>query len=86
MQLAFQVRPQDIKAFFAPAGKVRDVRMVNDKYSGRPKGCAYVEFQEEVSVQNAVVMNGQKLLGFPVTIQKSESEKNRLAEEMYDEV
>jgi hypothetical protein len=39
----------------------------------------YVEFYEEVSVQNALALSGQKLLGIPVIVQLSEAEKNRLA-------
>lgn len=39
----------------------------------------YVEFYEEVSVQNALALSGQKLLGIPVMVSLSEAEKNRLA-------
>jgi RNA-binding protein 39 len=39
----------------------------------------YVEFYEEASVQNALALSGQKLLGIPVIVQLSEAEKNRLA-------
>ena len=41
----------------------------------------YVEFYAEESVQTAIAMTGQKLLGIPVIVQLTESEKNRLAEE-----
>lgn len=39
----------------------------------------YVEFYDEESVQNALAMSGQKLLGIPVLVQMSEAEKNRYA-------
>ncbi|RUS20336.1 hypothetical protein BC937DRAFT_95466 [Endogone sp. FLAS-F59071] len=39
----------------------------------------YVEFHEEESVQKALAMTGQKLLGIPVMVQLTEAEKNRLA-------
>lgn len=39
----------------------------------------YVEFYEEQSVQNALALSGQKLLGIPVLVSLSEAEKNRLA-------
>jgi RNA-binding protein 39 len=38
-----------------------------------------VEFREEASVQNALALSGQKLLGIPVQVQLTEAEKNRLA-------
>ncbi|RUP34390.1 hypothetical protein BC936DRAFT_138531 [Jimgerdemannia flammicorona] len=39
----------------------------------------YVEFYEEESVQKALAIAGQKLLGIPVMVQLTEAEKNRLA-------
>lgn len=38
-----------------------------------------MEFHEEESVQKALAMTGQKLLGIPVMVQLTEAEKNRLA-------
>lgn len=39
----------------------------------------YVEFYDEATVQSALAMSGQKLLGIPVVVQVTEAEKNRLA-------
>ena len=39
-----------------------------------------MEFYEKDSIDKAVGMTGQKLLGIPIIIQYSEAEKNRLAE------
>jgi RNA-binding protein 39 len=41
----------------------------------------YVEFYDIDSVANALVMTGTKLLGIPVIVELTESEKNRRAEE-----
>jgi RNA-binding protein 39 len=38
-----------------------------------------VEFKEEESVQKALGLTGQKLLGIPVIVQLTEAEKNRQA-------
>ncbi|KAJ3260220.1 hypothetical protein HDU77_001453 [Chytriomyces hyalinus] len=85
MQLAARVRPADIVDFFEigenPPGKVRDVRLVTDRISRKSKGVGYVEFYEKASVAKAIAMTGQKLLGLPMIIQHTESEKNRIAEE-----
>ena len=40
----------------------------------------YVEYYEMASVDKAVELSGQKLCGLPVVVQRSEAEKNRLAE------
>ena len=38
MQLAARVQSRDISDFFSVVGKVRDVRLVMDKYSRKSKG------------------------------------------------
>lgn len=39
----------------------------------------YVEFKDEESVQKAIGLTGQKLLGIPIIAQLTEAEKNRIA-------
>lgn len=39
----------------------------------------YVEFRDEESVQKAISLTGQKLLGIPIIVQVTEAEKNRMA-------
>ncbi|KAI9349033.1 splicing factor CC1-like protein [Obelidium mucronatum] len=84
MQLAARVRPRDIEDFFELGEyklKVKDVRLVTDRNTRKSKGVGYVEFKEKQSVTKAIAMSGTKLLGIPMIIQHTESEKNRIAEE-----
>ncbi|KAG0168133.1 hypothetical protein DFQ30_005170 [Apophysomyces sp. BC1015] len=78
-QLAQRLKTSELEDFFAQAGRVRDARIISDRNSKRSKGVGYVEFYEEGSVQNALAMSGQKLLGIPVLVQLTEAEKNRIA-------
>ena len=41
--------------------------------------CAYVEFEEEVSVPKALALSGKVLLGIPIAVTVTQAEKNRLA-------
>lgn len=75
------MRSPDLKEFCEKAGRVRDVKLVCDRISGRSRGVAYVEFYEESSVQKAIDLTGEKLAGIPIIIELTETEKNRLAEE-----
>ncbi|KAF0988427.1 hypothetical protein HZS_6768 [Henneguya salminicola] len=79
--LAREVRPRDIENFFRPVGKIRDVRMITDRNSHRPKGIAYVEFANIDSVSQAIRMSGERLLSKSVMIQATMAEKNRAAME-----
>ena len=44
-----------------------------------PNSVGYVEFKEESSVQKAIQLTGQRLLGIPIIAQLTEAEKNRQA-------
>ncbi|KAI9015717.1 hypothetical protein CLU79DRAFT_838069 [Phycomyces nitens] len=78
-QLAQRLKSRELEDFFTQAGRVRDAKIIFDRHSGRSKGVGYVEFYDEDSVQSALAMSGQKLLGIPVVVQLTEAEKNRLA-------
>lgn len=78
-QLAARLRTKELEAFFAMVGPVKEAQIVKDRVSGRSKGVGYVEFKEEESVQKALGLTGQKLLGIPVIVQVTEAEKNRQA-------
>lgn len=79
-QLAARLRTHELVDFFEQAGPVRDASIVKDKVSGRSKGVAYVEFKDVDSVPKAINLTGEKLLGIPVIVQFTESEKNRQAQ------
>lgn len=86
MQLAARLQSRELFEFFRHCGRIREARLVQDKISKRSKGyrllisVAYVEFHDEDSVPKAIAMSGHKLLGIPIIVHSSESEKNRLAE------
>ena len=79
LQIARSTRPRDLEEFFSSVGNVRDVRIITDSRTGRSKGIAYVEFWEEDSVSLALALNGQKLIGAPLVIQRTCAERNRAA-------
>ncbi|KAL7798318.1 hypothetical protein V8C37DRAFT_417782 [Trichoderma ceciliae] len=78
-QLAARLRTRELKEFFEKVGPVNEAQIVKDRISGRSKGVGYVEFKNEDSVQQALQLTGQKLLGIPVIVQHTEAEKNRQA-------
>ena len=78
-QLAARLRTRELIQFFEKIGPVKEAQIVKDRVSGRSKGVGYVEFREESSVQPAIQLTGQKLLGIPIIAQLTEAEKNRQA-------
>ncbi|RKP36475.1 hypothetical protein BJ085DRAFT_9391, partial [Dimargaris cristalligena] len=77
MQLSGRIRRSDLYHFFAKVGRVRQAQIILDRYSGRSKGIGYVEFYDKDTVEAALQLNGEKLLGIPIIVDRSEAEKNR---------
>ncbi|OAF71112.1 CAPER alpha [Intoshia linei] len=78
MQLGPHVRSRDIEDFFRNIGEVRDVKLIMDSKTRRPKGIAYVEFYDIECVSKAIGMTEQILVDRPVKIIASQAEKNRI--------
>jgi len=62
-QVDYAATPEELVSHFSACGTIERVTIVCDKYSGRPKGFAYLEFQDESSVENAVKLDGSEFKG-----------------------
>jgi len=60
--LSFAVTEEELREEFAPFGEVESVNIITDKYSGRPKGFAFVEMPSVSEGQAAIAaLNGKTL-------------------------
>jgi len=48
--------PEELQDHFKACGAINRITILVDKYTGTPKGYAYLEFVEEIGVQNAVLL------------------------------
>ncbi|KAM4639279.1 embryonic polyadenylate-binding protein 2 [Amazona ochrocephala] len=48
---------EELEAFFHCCGKMNRVTILRDRFSGHPKGYAYIEFEEQSSMKAAMVLN-----------------------------
>lgn len=78
-QLSRQAREKHLAKFFEQVGAVRSAKVVTDRDGRHSKGVGFVEFADVASVERAINLTGQKLMGVPIIVQKSEAEKNRVA-------
>lgn len=62
-QVDYSTTPEELLAHFEACGTVERVTIVCDKYTGSPKGFAYLEFQTEASVANAIKLDGSEFKG-----------------------
>ena len=60
--LSYEVTEEDLRQEFASFGEVTSVSVITDKYSGRPKGFAFVEMSSVSEGQAAISgLNGKTL-------------------------
>ncbi|EGW32809.1 uncharacterized protein SPAPADRAFT_60154 [Spathaspora passalidarum NRRL Y-27907] len=60
----YQSTPEQLEQFFHVVGIIERVTILFDRFSGLPKGYAYIEFEKSVSVQQAIdELNGKEFRG-----------------------
>ena len=58
--LSYSMTETDLQTLFAQAGTVKTVTLVKDRDSGRSKGFAFIEMENQQDMQNAISMfNGK---------------------------
>merc|ERR1711976_889430 len=62
-QVDYGATPEELQEHFKSCGQISRITILVDKYSGHPKGFAYVEFADEQSVQNSLLLNGSLFRG-----------------------
>ncbi|KAF8227436.1 splicing factor, CC1-like protein [Tricholoma matsutake] len=80
-QLAARLTARDLGYFFEDKlgeGTVMDSRIVTDRLSRRSKGIGYVEFRSIDLVEKAIALAGTVVMGLPIMVQLTESERNKL--------
>jgi RNA recognition motif-containing protein len=60
--LAYEITEQDLRQEFEAFGAVDTVSVITDKYSGRPKGFAFIEMASKSEGEDAITsLNGKML-------------------------
>ncbi len=67
--LSFDATEEELRTEFSAFGKVESVSVITDKYSGRPKGFAFVEMPLVAEGQAAITaLNGKMLKDRALTV------------------
>lgn len=76
--LSFDVTREELVELFAEAGRVLDAKVPTDRETGRPRGFAFVEFEDEEGAQKCIEkMNGRDLKGRPLRVNEAENRPPR---------
>jgi len=67
--LSYQTMEQDLQDHFSAAGNVSTVNVMMDKFTGKSRGFAFIEFNSSDEATKAVEMfNGKELQGRALTV------------------
>jgi RNA recognition motif-containing protein len=78
--LSFDVTREELIEAFNAAGKVVDAKVPTDRETGRPRGFAFVEFENDEAAEKSIaMMNGKDLKGRPLRVNEAENRPPRPA-------
>jgi RNA recognition motif-containing protein len=76
--LAYDVTKEELQAEFTAFGAVASVELIMDKFSGRPKGFAFVEMPAVTEGQAAInKLNGKTLKNRPISVSAARPREDR---------
>lgn len=76
--LSFQTQDRDLQALFSAAGVVTNLNLMLDKFTGKSRGFAFVEFSTPEEANQAVEMfNGKELSGRALSVSIARPREDR---------
>jgi len=76
--LSFNTTENELQELFAQAGTVQEVSLMQDKFTGKSRGFAFVTMGSEQDAQNAISkLNGQTVEGRALTVNEARPREPR---------
>ncbi len=72
--LSFNTTEDTLKSLFAEFGEVESVKVIKDRFSGKPKGFAFLEMPSNSEADQAIkALNGNRVDGNHIKIKHADS-------------
>jgi RNA recognition motif-containing protein len=76
--LPFNTTENELQELFAQAGAVQEVTLMQDRFTGKSRGFAFVTMGSDEDAQNAISkLNGQSIEGRPLTVNEARPREPR---------
>lgn len=76
--LSHDATDADVRDAFAAFGKVANVTIIRDKFSGEPRGFGFVEMDAKAEAEAAIAgMNGKEIKGRPLNVNEARPKTER---------
>ena len=71
--LSFSTTEETLKGLFVEFGEVESVKVIKDRFSGRPKGFGFVEMPSNSEADQAIkALNGNRIDGNNITVRPAD--------------
>src|ERR1041385_4198841 len=76
--LSFNTTENELQELFSQAGAVQEVMLMQDKFTGKSRGFAFVTMGSDADAQKAIAeINGKSLEGRPLTVNEARPREPR---------
>ncbi len=76
--LPFNTTENELQELFSQAGAVQEVTLMQDRFTGKSRGFAFVTMSSDEEAQNAISkLNGQTMEGRPMTVNEARPREQR---------
>lgn len=82
--LSFNTSEDTLKALFAEFGEVESVKVIKDRFSGRPKGYGFIEMPSNSEADQAIkALNGNRIDGNHIKVRPADPGGKRRKKRSY---
>jgi RNA recognition motif-containing protein len=75
--LSYETTEDELRSAFEEFGEVANVNILTDKYSGKPRGFAFVEMADKSQAEAAITgLNGRELKGRSLNVSEARPRTN----------
>ncbi len=72
--LSFNTTEDTLKALFAEYGEIESIKVIKDRFSGRPKGFGFIEMPSNSEADQAIkALNGNRVDGNYIKVKPADS-------------
>ena len=76
--LSYSAKEEDLDGVFSEYGKVKRITMPTDRETGRPRGFAFVEMEDEADEEKAIeALDGAEWMGRELRVNKAKPREPR---------
>ena len=75
--LPYSTQESDLEDFFGSCGSIAEVKLIKDYQTGRSKGFAFITFESDDSVAEAVKLNGTEMDGRTIKVSEAKEDQRR---------